>query len=201
MIIVLFLVLSAVYSQQWTSIITNDINRLRTEYGLPKIVYNYTLHEELIKIVNETHEGYYYEWNPDYCMNFPYSRKNCLRGYSLRPLGNHLIFHDTILFPSRIVRVLRQRIRQVKCMDQNKCSKDVFTNFISCAKDQTINYFYDKKCIYFYHYVPKMLLPELEYLACVILNYESGYSPIYQPYSFMCYSNANWYNRPNDLIN
>jgi len=197
-LLILLLLLPAVFCQQWITPLLRQVNHVRDDYDLPTVKYDYQLHNELIKIKNETWDGYFYEQMPAQCIKMPYSRCNPNRGYFLRPLGNYALFSDTILTPKKINLVMRQRIAQKKCMKIENCSKTEWTNFISCAKDPSVDFREPGPCIWFYHYFPKLLLKDLKSFACVILDYESGYSPIYQPYSFWCYSNANWFDRTSD---
>jgi len=182
---------------QWTNTITRDINRLRNEYNLSPIIYNYTLHDKLIEITNSTWPGMWYEWNLDFCMNFPFSRVNCNRGYSLHPLGSIALLHDTILKPDRIKLIIKQRIAQKKCL-LNAC---VNNDWITCFKDPSYeNLFSPSACIFSHHYILKFLLIDLKYIACTTLRFETNYSPIDQNYSFWCYSNSMWFSQDSNLI-
>lgn len=187
-----------VSSQSWTRDITKNINALRKEYRLPKIVYNYTLHQELINIVDNSWPGIFYKQNGT-GIHFPFNKINKNLGYDLHPLGSNLLFHDTILKPDRIKLIIRQRINAKKCLAK-VCSG---ISWVSCFKDQSYeNLFANIKspCVFAHHYLLKLLLKDLKYIACVILRYESGLSPIYQPYSFMCYANSDWFNQTSDLL-
>lgn len=191
-----FIVASPAPEAAWILPLVTQINTFRSEYKLPPVIYNYDLHHELIKIKNES-EGIYYKYNPNFCMEFPFYRKNCNLGYSLRPLGNYALLHDTILKPPRINLVIKQRISQKRCL-KSSCSGD---HWITCFKNQSYeNLFSESKCIYAHHYITKLLLKDLKSFACVILHYESGLSPIKQPYSFWCYSNSNWFSQNSSLI-
>lgn len=196
-LLIFLLLLPIVFCQQWITPLLRQVNHVRDDYDLPPVKYDYKLHNELIRIKNETYEGIYYKYNPNFCMDFPFSRKNCNLGYSLRPLGNYALLHDTILTPSRINLVMRQRIAQKKCL-KNDCDGD---HWITCFKNQSYeNLFSESKCIYALHYITKLLLKDLKSFACVILDFETGLSPIKQPYSFWCYSNSNWFSQNSSLI-
>ncbi len=201
MIVICFLLLfvGQLMSQQWTREITNDINQLRKEYKLDPIVYNYTLHDELIRITESTWPGMWYEWDTNYCMKFPFNRTNCNKGYSLNPLGSYALCHDTIKFPNKIKLIISQRIAQKKCL-ATRCSGE---NWISCFKDPSYENLFGStksKCLFGHHYLVKFLLKDLKYISCVTLKYLTGYSPIKQNYSFWCYSNSEWSSQKSDLI-
>ena len=188
-----------IVSQSWTSVITKDINSLRKEYSLPKIVYNYSLHQELIKIVDNSWSGIFYEQNHTNFIKFPFNRTNKNRGYHMHPLGSYTLCHDTIAKPDRIKLIIKQRIQAKSCLAKN-CTGD---NWTSCFKDPSYENLFGKsksKCLFAHHYLLKFLLKDLKYIACVTLDYLTGYSPIYQEYSFWCFSNVNWYSQKSSLI-
>lgn len=199
-VLCLVLATSVVYSSAWINPLVNNINTLRDKYDLPPVKYDYDLHYELLRIKNNTWDGYFYEQMPAQCIKMPYDRCNYNRGYFLRPLGRFPGWHDTILMSNRILRIMKQRIAQERCFNISLCSRDEFTNWISCLKDpsEEANVL-PGKCIWSYHYFPKLLLPMTKF-ACVILKYETGLSPISQPYSFWCYTDYDWINSKNDLL-
>lgn len=176
---------------KWIAVLISQVNNYRSRYSLPKMTYNYTVMNELQDIVNELGPSWFYEKGSE-CNYVPIvNRTQCNRGDFVNPLGFNLLFHDTYrgkkLGNRHFNQVINYRIGQDRCFNYDACSTTEYSDSITCLKKPPVMKWPDP-CIWAWYYTPRLLW-NFTQLSCIQLDYETGYAPKKQQFSFYCYAN------------
>jgi hypothetical protein len=176
-------------------ILASPIQILKTikEVNKANISYDYDLHNYLLNF--STNGSWYYSpndlglsyyipsidksrnLNKDFLMEFPEFKR-------YKDLGYKYLFSDTS--NNKIASIFQFRNLQMGCFNWNKCSKTTFNEYTTCLKGKP-QLKGQKKCSFAYSYLPKYLNPEIDKIACILLDFVSPYTPSNQPFSFACY--------------
>ena len=153
--------------------VIKQINKDRREYDLPKIEYNWTLHDYLKKYKDQG-EWMYADSNVS-TVNFVYknqTRYSNINGVHIND-GFKYFYRDT--YKDSVLKIIKFRSNQKDCFDINLCSNETYNKYVSCmTKLQLVN---SKKCSYANSYLPMHLIRSLKNIAILKLDYKGRFVP------------------------
>lgn len=101
--------------------------------------------------------------------------------------GYNYIWHDTCNNKvGDVLRIFKYRIKQLSCMNFNKCSPTEFTNYITCLA-KPVPRKESLKCSWAWRYVSPLVSDDLDTMACVRFSHPGPSTPNGQKDSFGCY--------------
>jgi hypothetical protein len=86
----------------------------------------------------------------------------------------------------KVFKLFIFRLQQSDCFDYKNCNTSQYTGFASCI-NPALEKNNSKECAYSNQFYMRLLIPEIESIACASTGVPGPYTPSHQPNSFVCY--------------